>query len=489
VTRDESTRLDLESTGDVGLDRILGGGIPTQSTVVIAGEPGSGKTILTLQTLFLAARRGKKCLYFTTVSEPAIKVMRYVQLFDFFDVELLDTKVIFADLGGTIREGIERTLAEIEARVEEHEPAFVAIDSFRAVGDLLRGDQDLRRFIYDLAVQTTGWGATTLLVGEYGRDEHSSFAEFAIADGIVRLGSERQELTSVRSLEILKLRGTGYSSGQHFFDITRAGISIYPRVSAPFDVQYQPSAASSERVRTGIEGLDDLLAGGLPRSSSTIVQGATGTGKTLLSLQFLLEGAAGGEKGIFFTLEETPDQLRSIARGLGWDLAALEEQGHLVIKYASPVELSTDRFLHEARLLVCELGARRAVFDSLTTMALGVPSERRYKEMIYAIAKHMRGAEVSLLLTAEIEQLLGSVQLTGHGISFIADNLIQMRYVEIEGRLERAISVIKARGIQHDSELRSFTIGVGGLQVVRGRFKDMRGVLTGLPTHDAGAPR
>jgi circadian clock protein KaiC len=489
VTRDKDTKLEVDSTGDMGLDRILGGGIPLRSTVVIAGEPGSGKTVLTLQTLFHAARRGKKCLYFTTISEPSIKVMRYVQMFDFFDVGLLDEQVIFVDLGGIIREGPERTLAEIEARVEEHDPAFVAIDSFKAISDLLRGDQDLRRFIYDLVVQTAGWGATTFLVGEYARDEYSSFAEFAIADGIVRLGSERQGLTSVRELEILKLRGAGYSSGQHFFDITKAGISIYPRVSAPLDVQFQPSAASSERVRTGIQGLDDLLAGGLPRSSSTIVQGGTGTGKTLLSLQFLLEGAASGEKGIFFTLEETPDQLRSNARGLGWDLAALEEQGRLVIKYASPVELSTDRFLHEARLLACELGARRAVFDSITTMALGVPSDRRYKEMIYAITKHMRGADVSLLLTAEIEQLLGSAKLTGHGVSFIADNLIQMRFVEIEGRLERAISVIKARGIQHDSELRSLTIGAGGLQVDKGRFKDMRGVLTGLPAHDERTPR
>jgi circadian clock protein KaiC len=489
VKPDENTKLEVDGTGDPGLDRILGGGIPTRSTIVIAGEPGSGKTVLTLQTLFHAARRGKKCLYFTTVSEPSIKVMRHMQLFDFFDVDLLDERVIFVDLGEIIHEGIERTLAEIEARVEEHDPAFVAIDSFRAVSDLLRHDQDLRRFIYDVAVRTAGWGATTFLVGEYARNEYSSFAEFAIADGILHLGSERQGLTSVREIEILKLRGTGYSSGQHFFDITKAGISIYPRVSAPLDVQSQPSTASSERVRTGVEGLDDLLAGGLPRSSSTIVQGGTGTGKTLLSLQFLLEGAARGEKGIIFTLEETPDQLRSIARGLGWDLGALEEQDRLVIRYASPVELSTDRFLHEARLLVRELGAQRAVFDSLTTMALGVPSERRYKEMIYAITKHMRAAEVSLLLTAEIGQLLGSAQLIGHGVSFIADNLIQMRYVEIDGRLERAISVIKARGIQHDSELRSLTIGSGGLQVVKGRFKDMRGVLTGLPTHDERAPR
>ncbi len=130
---------------------------------------------------------------------------------------------------------------------------------------------------------------------------------------------------------------------------------------------------------------------------------------------------------------------------------------------------------------VRELGATRAVFDSLTTMALGVPSDRRYKEMVYAIAKHMRGAGVTLLMTVESEQLLGTAQLSGHGVSFIADNLIQLRYLEIGAKLERAISVIKARGIKHDSELRSLTIDSGGPKVTRGRFKDLRGVLTGLP--------
>jgi circadian clock protein KaiC len=485
----ERPKLEFESTGDTWLDRILGGGIPTRSIVVIAGEPGSGKTMLTLQTLFNAARRGRKCLYFTTVSEPAIKVIRYMQLFDFFDAELLEEHVIFSDLGECLRAGAEQTLEAIGALVEKHEPAFVAIDSFRAVGELLRGQADMRRFIYDLAVQMAGWGATTFLVGEYTRDEYSGFAEFAIADGIIRLGSERQQLTSIREMEVLKLRGSSYISGQHFFDISPSGIAVYPRVSAPIDVQGQASVEPHERSCTGIAGLDDLLGGGLPRNTSTIIQGGTGTGKTLLGLQFLVHGAARGERGVLFTLEETPDQLRSIARSLGWDLHALEQQERLLIKYTSPVELSTDRFLHQARTIVQEMGARRAVFDSLTTMALGVPSDRRYKEMIYAISKHMRGAGISLLLTVESKHLLGSDHVRDDGVSFIADNVIQLRYVEADGRLDRAISVLKARGIAHKSGLRTFKVGDGGLEVSSNERSDQRGVITGLPATEPTAPQ
>jgi circadian clock protein KaiC len=489
-TRGRGTRRDplaLESTGVPALDKALGGGIPSRSVVVIAGEPGSGKTVLTLQTLFHAARQGHNCLYLTTLSEPAIKLIRYMQLFGFFDLELIDRRLFFADLGTAVRAGAEETLAELESKVAQHEPTFVAIDSFRAIGELLHSKGVARPFVYDLSVQMAGWGATTFLVGEYARGEITTLPEFAVADGIIRLGSERQELTSVRELEVLKLRGCDYVSGRHFFDIRASGLNFYPRVGAPEDVQTQASPALSDRAPTGTGGLDELLGGGLPRGSATLIQGGTGVGKTLLALQFLLEGARQKERGVLFTLEETPEQLRAIARSLGWELAPLERDGLISLYYQSPVELSTDRFLQRAREQIQASGATRVVFDSITTMALGVPSDRRFKEMIYAIAKHMRGAGATLVMTAETEQLLGTAQLSGHGVSFIADNLIQLRYVELEGRLERAISVLKARGVHHNSELRAMTIGPGGPKVVPGRFKDLHGVLTGLPAPVRGA--
>ncbi|HXU74136.1 MAG TPA: ATPase domain-containing protein [Polyangia bacterium] len=472
--------LRLESTGNPALDRILGGGIPGQSVTVIAGEPGAGKTIFTLQMLFAAAREGKKCLYFTTLSEPAIKVIRYMQSFDFFDVEILDKLIIFADLGKVLREGSDATIAEIVARVETLEPDYVAIDSFRSIVELMPQPGIARSFVYDLANHMAGWGATTFLVGEYVRDDFSQFAEFAVADGIIRLGVERQDLTSVRTIEIMKLRGGNYISGRHFFEIGPGGLYVYPRVRAPEFSGRAPSL--SERDSTGVAGLDELLDGGLPRGSCTVVQGGTGAGKTILSLNFLLAGIARNEKGLLFTLEETPDQLREIAKGLGWDLDAQEKKGMLVIRYASPVELMTDRFFDSAREDVQRLGARRAVLDSLTTISLGVPSERRFKELIYSTAKHLRSVGCSAFMTMESEQLLGNVNLSGLGVSFMADNLMQIRYVELDGRLERAVSVIKARGINLNTELRSAVIGKGGIKVVGERFKDLRGVLTGLPS-------
>ncbi len=475
------TPIERLSTGNPALDRILGGGLPARSATVIAGEPGAGKTVFTLQVLFHLARQGKKCLYFTTLSEPALKLIRYMQLFSFFDQHLLDERVIFVDLGSDLRaDGAGPALDEIVGRVEREEPDLVAVDSFKAIHDLLGEPARSRAFVYDLAVQMAGWGATTLLVGEYTPEEIATQPEFAIADGIIRLASERQELTAVRAFEVLKLRGADYVTGRHFFEIGPDGLDFYPRVWAP-EWRPGPPASMAVRVSTGVEGLDQLLHGGLPRHSSTVVQGGTGIGKTLLSLHFLIDGARRGERGIYFTLEETPEQLSGVAANFGWDLEALQSQGLLTISYTSPVELSTDRFLNEVRQQVEAIGAVRAVLDSVTSLALGIPSERRFRELVYALTKHLRSVGATLVMTMEVAELLGSAQLTGHGVSSITDNVILLRYVEMAGHLRRAIAVLKARGVRHETELRQMSVEDDGLHVGPA-LTELRGVLTGVPT-------
>ena len=277
----------------------------------------------------------------------------------------------------------------------------------------------------------------------------------------------------------MKLRGANFVTGGHFFEIGGDGLSFFPRVRTPDDPNADPETPD-ERVPTGAAGLDEMLGGGLPQASSTVVLGGTGTGKTLLGLQFLLEGARVGEPGILFTLEETTNQLRRIAQSLGWNLRALEERKLITLSYVSPVELSTDRFLDQARQDVARLGARRVVLDSLTSMGLGVSSERRFKELVYAITKHFRAAGVTFNMNMEITDLLGSAQLSGHGVSFAADNVIQLKYVEVDGSLARGISVLKARGVRHATDVRRLSFAPGRIDV-GSAFAGMRGVLTGLP--------
>lgn len=486
------TRL---STGVAALDAAMDGGFPRQSVTVIAGEPGAGKTVLALQTMFAAARRDERCLYFTTLSEPSLKLARFMQRFDFFDPARFDEQIAIHDLGQSLRaRDAEALLREIAAPIEEIEPALVVIDSFKAIHDLAADHRDRgRRFTYDLAVQMAAWGATTLLVGEYYDGEHlGSYPEFAIADGILTLRLTRQRLAQLRELEIRKLRGSAFRSGVHFFELGASGFEFYPRVRGPDDA---PRPASSDaparpaRSSIGVPAIDELLRGGFPTGSATLVMGGAGTGKTLLGLHFLAEGARRGEPGLWLTLEETIDQLRSIAERFDFDFTTHLRAERLHARYVAPIEISTDRLLSRIRALVAETGARRLVLDSLTGLALGVADDRRFREFVYALAKSCRDEGVSLLMTMELTEVLGAAQLSGHGLSFAVDNMIQLRFLELGGRLERALSVLKARGVDLNTELRPFSIAAEGMRVgTAAQFHDLRGVLTGLP-QQAEPPR
>lgn len=462
-------------TGSAPLDAILGGGLLERSLSVIAGPPGVGKTVLALQILFHLARQGKRAVFFTTLSEPSLKLIRYMQQFAFFDTALLDERVAFVDLGSALLDdGPERALEVMKQHVEQRECDFVVIDSFKAVHDLLAAKEPLgRRLVYELAVWLAAWGATTVLVGEYEREDITRLPEFAVADGIIRLTNERRELTSFRQIEIVKMRGADYITGTHFFEMGREGLIFFPRVRAPEQWDDGAVMSARDRVTTGLAELDAMFGGGPPRSSTTLVEGGTGTGKTLLGLRFLLAGIERGEPGVHFGLEETPDQLRGLAASLGWDLPGAEASGHLRLSYRSPVELSTDLYLDRVRQQVAELGARRVVLDSLSSLALGVPSERRFKELVYASAKHFRAAGATVYMTLELEEALGSGQLSGRAISSLADNVILLRHLEVADRLERAILVLKARGTAHEREVRHLSIDASGPHVGV-PFRDVR---------------
>ena len=472
-----SDRAELRrlSSGSGALDAILGGGLPERSLSVIAGEPGVGKTVFALQLVFHLARQQKRAAFFTTLSEPSLKLIRYMQQFAFFDPELLDERVTFVDLGSALLEdGPQRALEIVKQHVEQHESELVVIDSFKAVHDLLEPNAPLgRRLVYELAVWLAAWGATTVLVGEYRRDDIARLPEFAIADGIIRLASERHELSSFRQIEILKMRGANYVTGLHFFEMGRDGLTFFPRVRAP---DYRGDGAvmpALERVPTGLAELDAMLDGGPLRSSTTLVEGGTGTGKTLLGLLFLLAGVERGEPGVHLGLEETPDQLRGLAATLGWDLTRAEASGQLRLTYTSPVELSTDRYLEQARQQVADLGARRLVLDGLSSLALSVPSDRRFRELVYASTKHFRRSGATVYMTLELEEALGSGQLSGRAISSLADNVILLRHLEVKDRLERAVLVLKARGTAHERGVRHFSIDARGPHV-GGPFSDVR---------------
>lgn len=448
------------TTGVVGLDQILQGGLPQYSTVLVAGAPGTGKTILTQNMLFNNAKNAN-VLYITTLSEPQIKVIRYQQQFSFFDSNTFMERVVYQDIGSVIRrEGINKALENIDRLVKQHQPILVAIDSLKAIADILTSYREFREFISDLNLKLALWGCTVLLLGEYSEEEIQKRPEAAIVDGIVYLCGTEERKHQKRYLRVLKMRGTDFAPGEHIMKITGDGVQIYPRLNPVVAEQFYDS--EDRRQATGIAGLDQMIQGGLPVGTTTLVSGGTGTGKTLLGLNWLVQGAREKETGLFVTFEESPGQLIRSCRSFGWDLQDMVEQKLLHLLHTSPIELDVDEHVHDIQVLAKKLGVKRIVIDSITTFEIGMSDKIKYTDYLWGLADFFKTQGISLMLINESYNLFGTPQISRQGISYIADNIIFLQYLEHGLDIRRLIGVLKMRGSRHQTVIREYAIGDSG---------------------------
>jgi circadian clock protein KaiC len=465
-------------TGIPALDSILNGGLSRHSVNVIAGTPGTGKTILAQQIVFQNAQRDRQVPYLVTVSEPTIKILRYSQRFSFFDKEWVGNNIIYLDIGSILlKHGLDEVSRQIESYIHTYMPNILAIDSFKAIHEVAQDTPRLREFAYRLAVQLAAWETTTLLIGEYTRDAINEAPIFAIADGIILLDQESRGMHTYRYLEVLKMRGDDYFAGKHPFRITSDGLQVFPRVRTPSS--HMPYLVGESRVSMGISGMNEMMRGGVLSGTSTLVAGSAGTGKTMLCLHFLLEGIRNNDPGLLVTFQETPSMIYTFARSFGWELEHLEQQGLLKILYSSPVELGVDEHTMLIKQAIAETGARRVAMDSLKDLELATPDKVRYKDYVYSLVNSLRQQEITSLLTSEIPEIFGAFIVSEYGISFVADNVILLRYVELTGRISRAVSVLKMRGSDHDKDVREYRISSEqGIEILS-PFSDYDTVLSG----------
>ncbi|HWW82405.1 MAG TPA: ATPase domain-containing protein, partial [Vicinamibacterales bacterium] len=305
-------------TGVPGLDQILGGGLPEFSFNLIAGAPGSGKTTLAQQIMFALSAPDRSALYFTVVGEPPLKMLRYQQQFSFFDLARVNESVRYVNLSQDIVNGtLEKLLARIAQEVEATSPAVVIVDSFRTVAQAAErahdDDLDLQHFTQQLAVRLTSWEATTFLVGEYQPSEAERNPVFTVADGILWLDQSLDRNSMVRKMQIMKMRGQAPIPGLHTFRITNDGVQVFPRVIVGPAEKSRPAVAGAtrtprERLSIGVEGLDDMLGGGIPTGYSLLLAGPSGSGKSVLATEFINEGARHDEPGIIAVFEKRPGE-------------------------------------------------------------------------------------------------------------------------------------------------------------------------------------
>ena len=466
--------LERISTGVPGLDPLIEGGIPKGSTVMIAGRSGSGKTILCAQFLYYGFNKNENGLY---ISFSESKAQFYTNIktlgmdFDKFEGQ---GKFTFLDFASLTKDGIQDTLEEILATIRTTNTKRLVLDSFSAISLAFEHQSEARNAIHVLLGKIMrSEGITSLLVMEipYGRENMGYGIEESVVDGIILL-DHTEDNTSPIILRVFKMRGTSINRESHVCTIIKNGMILYPKQSLSLTF-----AASEERIFSGIPGLDERIGNGFVRGTTSAIMGPTGTAKSTFAFQYIAEGVKKGEAGIFYSLEDTADGIRMMAKSYGHNTAELENNG-LSIVVASPWNDSPDALIASLAANIERTKAKRLVIDGLSAF------ENKYKNDMHTIAKRFISLIQQYKITALITMLTtqkSGFEISGLGLSSLLQNIILLRYVEVQGRLKRILLVLKMRGTQHDESILEFRISKDhGIKIIGPIGSDYVGIFTGV---------
>jgi circadian clock protein KaiC len=485
MSKDSRAAIRSLPSGIPGLDTVLGGGLPEFSFNLIAGGPGSGKTILAHQIMFANATVERPALYFTVLGEPTLKMLRYQRQFSYFDLDLAGSAIQFVNLSAEV---LDRDLDEVLKRIVDEtkraKPGIVVVDSFRTIGGRSgrspRDDSlDLDGFVQRLALHLTTWEATSFLLGEYAEEEQRN-PVFTVADGILWLSQATDRNSVVRKLQVIKTRGRAPMPGLHTFRITDDGLQIFPRIPEHKRLRHEQER---RRLSTGVPGLDEMIGGGVVSGDAVMLTGPAGSGKSTVATQFIAEGLRQGETGVIAVFEEYPEDYLARADARDSRVGAMIKSGKLELIYLRPLDLSVDEALAAILEAVQRLGASRIVIDSLSgfEVALAPTFREDFRESLYRLVGTLTATGVTVFMTAEVPEGFADARFTSEKVSFITDEIIVQRYVEIEGELLRVMAVIKVRGSDHSHEFRLYDITGNGV-VVGDPLKNYDGIITGVPT-------
>jgi len=285
----------------------------------------------------------------------------------------------------------------------------------------------------------------------------------------------------VRKLQIPKLRGQASVPGLHTIRITDDGLQAFSRTLGL--TGGKAKTLSRHRVSVGIPELDKTLNGGIFQGDSLLVAGPSGSGKSALATQFIAAGLRAGEPGVMAIFEERPDEYAARAANFGLDLKTPRQKGKLQVLYLRPLDLSVDETMQEILDAIKKIGAKRLVIDSLAgfEMALAPGFRADFRESLYRMIAALTSAGVTILSTVEVEESFTSLPFSHYSISFLTDDIIRLRYVEIDGQLRKIMMVVKMRGGNHSKDIREYIINENGVVVINPRVTEYRGLITGVP--------
>jgi circadian clock protein KaiC len=472
-------------SGVPGLDAVLGGGLPEYSFNLIAGGPGSGKTTLAHQIMFANANVERPALYFTVLGEPTLKMLRYQRQFSYFDPELAGSAIQFINLSAEVMErDLGEVLQRIISEIERAKPGIVVVDSFRTIAGRRHNSEpgtsfDLDQFVQRLALHLTTWEVTSFLLGEYTAEEQRN-PVFTVADGILWLMQSTDRNSVVRKVQVVKSRGRAPMPGLHTFRITDDGVQVFPRIP---EQTRNRAVTKYERLSTGVPGMDEMIGGGVVAGDAVMLTGPAGSGKSTVATQFMVAGLTKGETGVMAVFEEYPEEYLARANTRNSVIGKMINEGKLELIYLRPLDLSVDEALFAILEAVDRIGAKRVVIDSLSgfEVALAPTFREDFRESLYRLVGTLTATGVTVFMTAEVSEAFSEARFTTEKVSFITDEIIVQRYIEMEGELKRVMAVIKMRGSDHSHEFRLYEVSAKGV-VVGDSLTEYDGIITGVPT-------
>ena len=445
-----------------GLDVALGGGLLPHSLLIIVGQPGAGKTVLASQILFEAARRGERVLILSTYSEGHEKLMAHLESFAFFDEGLVARQFTLLPLTAVVGDDMESAGRAVSRVVRETRASIVLIDGFQGMAGMLGSPTDARRFLATISTLAAYLDVTLVLTVEgVGRDPVMA-SHLTTGDVVLSLEYTVEQGRHCRRLDVLKQRGMAPLRGLHTFDITSAGIIVFPRLESLPVAQTEP--IDGPPAAFGLPTLDALLDGGLTAASSTVLAGAPGAGKTILGLAWAVMGARQGEEAIFIGMGEQPGRLQDKAATFGLVLEPLLQSGALRVMRFSPAAIEPDIF---AAVLLGALrpSTRRLVIDDLISLFFELGS--RARPYLAALKEQLAARGVTVLLLHEIPPFAGFQPTLGQvPLTLAADNVLVVQEQMVDDEQRRALVVLKMRYSGYARGLHELVLAPGSIDIL-----------------------
>ncbi len=479
-----ATSLGRVPTGVPGLDTILGGGFLQGGVYIIQGTPGTGKTTLGNQICFNHAAHGGQALYTTLLAEYHGRMMQHLGNMSFFDTSKIPDQVSYLNGFSTLKADGYPALRDLLRReVTKRKATILILDGFATAQRRASEEEDFNEFVHELQSVAIATDCTMFLLSSTTGVKETP--EYTIVDGIVELSDQLLGWSSESTLQVVKLRGTGYLRGRHAFRITGDGLVVYPRIEALLAHPSRLEPAASGTVPSGVDRLDAMLGGGIPAASTTMVMGPSGVGKTTLGLQFLSQ-CGDGEPGLLFGFYETPARLRVKVDRVCPPLGALLDSGTVEVLWQPPTDGLLDAYGERLLENVRRRGVRRLVVDGLGGFQSAAVEPVRLNQYLTALMNELRALGVTTVYTLTVPDMTGPyIREPARDLTVPSDNLILMRYIEMGSRLHRMISVLKVRNSDFDPSLYEYVTTGHGLHI-EGTLAGADAALAGVPRREGG---